>query len=167
MQNKHAMLMALLLMTGAVSGCSDEDKASSNAAPEQDVQTEQAQTQPESAPETAAPAEAEGTVTTALPRNMDPDMKPKQLDLNAAVTLKGTITFKDLEGGFYALITESGQRFALQGLEEKYRQHGLVVSVTGKSMPDMKTITQFGIPFKVETVEILDDTMVRPEGEEM
>tara|TARA_B100002049_G_C15943244_1_gene317272 strand:- start:278 stop:712 length:435 start_codon:yes stop_codon:yes gene_type:complete len=77
-------------------------------------------------------------------------------------TLTGTIVYKEMEGGFYALITKDGGRFTLHGIKEKYRQNGLVVKVTGKQQPDLMTITQFGTVFQVEDIVIVDDSKVKP-----
>lgn len=74
----------------------------------------------------------------------------------------GSIVYKDMEGGFYALVTKNGDHYTLQGLDKKYHQNGLVVKVTGQPMPDVMSITMFGTVFKVADVEIISDAMVKP-----
>lgn len=80
---------------------------------------------------------------------------------NATITVSGIIEYKTFEGGFFAFIANDGRQFTPQGLEEQYRQHGLLVTLTGKPMPDVMTITQFGTAFKVEAVTEVDDSNVK------
>ena len=40
------------------------------------------------------------------------------------VSMKGSIIYKDLEGGFYAFIAENGDRYTLHGLDETYQKNG-------------------------------------------
>lgn len=72
--------------------------------------------------------------------------------------ITGTIEYKNFEGGFYALEAKDGQSYLLMGLASRYQRHGLVVEVTGQLKPDTITFQQYGTPFKVESVTILDDS---------
>ena len=76
------------------------------------------------------------------------------------VTMKGSIIYKDLEGGFYAFIAENGDRYTLHGLDETYQKNGLVVEVKGTPKPDMMTFTQFGTVLQVSSVKVLDTSKV-------
>ncbi|AWL11496.1 hypothetical protein HMF8227_01007 [Saliniradius amylolyticus] len=77
------------------------------------------------------------------------------------VQLTGTIEYKNFEGGFYALEAKDGQSYLLMDLSSRYQRHGLVVEVTGQLQPDTITFQQYGTPFKVEAVTILDDSNAR------
>lgn len=79
---------------------------------------------------------------------------------HSKVTLKGTIVFKEMEGGFYAFISDNGERYTLQKLDKKFHRNGLIVKVTGMPKPDVMTITQYGTVMQVESVEILDASRV-------
>lgn len=76
------------------------------------------------------------------------------------VTMKGSIIYKDLEGGFYAFIAENGDRYTLHGLDETYQKNGLIVEVKGTPKPDMMTFTQFGTVLQVTSVKVLDTSKV-------
>lgn len=111
----------------------------------------------------AEPAQADvqpAALTEAQPQPSA--VSQEQATMVKGTVLTGTIVYKTFEGGFFALIGDDGKPYTLHGLARKYQQNGLKVRVTGEPKPDMMTITQFGTVFKVESVEILDDSMVRP-----
>ena len=83
-----------------------------------------------------------------------------EASIKESVTLKGSIIYKELEGGFFAFITESGDRFTLHGLDEDYHQNGLIVEIEGVTKPEMMTITQFGTVLEVREVKVLDASKV-------
>ncbi len=76
------------------------------------------------------------------------------------VKLTGTIIYKDIEGGFYAFISDNGDRYTLHGLDEAFQQNGLIVEVEGVAAPDMMTFTQFGTVLKVSNVKVLDASRI-------
>lgn len=86
----------------------------------------------------------------------------EESEMEKSQAITGSIVYKDMEGGFYALVTENGDHYTLKGLDKKYHQNGLVVKVTGQPMPDVMSITMFGTVFKVADVEIISDAMVKP-----
>ena len=61
-----------------------------------------------------------------------------EADAKGEVTMKGSIFYKDLEGGFYAFIVE----------------------VKGTPKPDLMTFTQFGTVLQVTSVKVLDTSKV-------
>ncbi len=81
-------------------------------------------------------------------------------NVKGEVSMKGSIIYKDLEGGFYAFIAENGDRYTLHGLDETYQKNGLVVEVEGTPKPDMMTFTQFGTVLQVSSVKVLDTSKV-------
>ena len=99
-----------------------------------------------------------------LPKELiaEPVTQAEAIENNAKgeVTMKGSIVFKDLEGGFYAFIAENGDRYTLHGLDETYQKNGLIVEVKGTPKPDMMTFTQFGTVLEVSGVKVLDTSKV-------
>lgn len=83
-------------------------------------------------------------------------------DAKTVQSLTGTIVYKNMEGGFYAFDAEDGKHYTLQGLSNEYRKNGLKVKVTGSPMPEVMTFTQYGTVFQVDSIEVLDDSQVKP-----
>jgi hypothetical protein len=102
--------------------------------------------------------------TESMPKELvaEPVTQAEAVEDNAKgeVTMKGSIIYKDLEGGFYAFIAENGDRYTLHGLDETYQKNGLVVEVKGTPKPDMMTFTQFGTVLQVSSVKVLDTSKV-------
>lgn len=150
-----ALLAASLLFTA----CKDEAEANDTAS----INTEETQqTSTMAVDQTHAPKQLADHVKVVEDRD-----KMKEQTQSDSVIITGTVTYKDLEGGFFGLIAEDGQRYLLQSIPNKYRQHGLVVKVTGNLRKDIMTIQQFGTPLEVTEVEIIDDSMVKPINNEM
>ena len=67
------------------------------------------------------------------------------------VATHGTVTYIDLEGGFYGILADDRERYLPFGLDERYHVDGMRIAFAGKIMRDVMTIQQWGTP-----VEILD-----------
>ena len=74
------------------------------------------------------------------------------------VTYTGTIVYKHLEGGFFALHTHKGRKYTLKGLQPAYRRNGLVAEVSGVVDESAITFTQYGKLLIVKSVVTLDDS---------
>jgi len=71
---------------------------------------------------------------------------------NATYVAKtGTVTFVDLEGGFYGIVADDGERYLPLDLDETYRVDGMRLTFVGEVARDVATIQQWGTP-----VEIID-----------
>ena len=70
-------------------------------------------------------------------------------------TLKGRIEKSDVEGGVWLLVTDSGDRYQLEGGDRELYIQGRTVSVTGKEQNDMMGFGMMGSLFKVKKYEIL------------
>lgn len=70
-----------------------------------------------------------------------------------AITGTGTVTYIDLEGGFYGIIGDDGARYLPLDLEEAYQQDGLEVRFTLTPAEGMVTIQQWGMPVNVVSIE--------------
>ena len=67
------------------------------------------------------------------------------------ISANGTVTYVDLEGGFYGIVTDDGERYLPIGLEDRYRVDGMRLTFSGRVVPDAVTLQQWGTP-----IEILD-----------
>ncbi|MDT8358214.1 MAG: hypothetical protein RQ758_06895 [Methanomicrobiaceae archaeon] len=68
------------------------------------------------------------------------------------ITDSGTVTYVELEGGFYGIVADDGTRYLPQNLPEEFAQDGLEVTFTAKVLRDVATIQQWGTP--IEIIEI-------------
>ncbi|MFQ5570137.1 MAG: hypothetical protein ACE5G0_10720 [Rhodothermales bacterium] len=70
----------------------------------------------------------------------------------------GTITYQDLEGGFYGLVAEDGRQYYPLNLAEDFQQDSLHVHFRTRRRTDVVSIIMWG-----EIIEILE---MRPVGSE-
>lgn len=143
-------IVALLTASLSLTACSGEEESGENLMAEKSSNA-----MPEKAPQ---PASKE--LPTTLTAKPTPEPIAKDVSVDDEVTLTGSIIFKELEGGFYAFIAESGDRYTLHNLEEQFQQNGLIAKVTGVPKPKMMTFTQFGTVLQVTSVEIIDSSKV-------
>lgn len=71
----------------------------------------------------------------------------------ATITGTGTITYIDLEGGFYGIVAEDGGHYLPIDLDEAFRQDGLEVRFTLEPAKDVATIQQWGMAVRVVSME--------------
>ncbi|MDF1553994.1 MAG: hypothetical protein P1P84_13070 [Deferrisomatales bacterium] len=64
----------------------------------------------------------------------------------------GTVAYKDLEGGFYAIDGDDGEKYDPINLPEAFRKDGLRVKATARLKPEMMGFHMYGAI--VEIVEI-------------
>ncbi|WP_269520437.1 ribose-phosphate pyrophosphokinase [Alteromonas sp. BMJM2] len=141
----HALLVLTALLS--LSACTEEDKnVESTMYEKQEPKTDK--------------MKAQENLPTELKAEPVTQAEAKEVSLNDSVTLKGSIIYKELEGGFFAFITEDGDRFTLHGLDKEYHQNGLIVEIEGVTKPEMMTITQFGTVLEVLNVKVLDTSKV-------
>lgn len=109
--------------------------------------------------------ESEVTQASNLPSSLVADpvtqLEAKENSEKHEVTLTGTILYKDLEGGFYAFITENGKHYTPHGLDETYRKNGLLVEIKGITKPNIMTTTQFGTVLQVTSVKVISSENVK------
>lgn len=87
-----------------------------------------------------------------------PPETPEAAPVRGHVSGMGTITFFDLEGGFYGLVADDGAKYDPMTLDEAFQQDGLRVRFRARLRTGVMTIRQWGKP-----VEILE--MARLDGE--
>ena len=69
----------------------------------------------------------------------------------------GTITYFDLEGGFYGLVADDGARYNVMDLDETFEEDGLRVRFHVRLPSGVMTIRQWGKPAEVITMSRLDE----------
>ena len=67
----------------------------------------------------------------------------------------GTISHIDLEGGFYGLIADDGQRYLPKDLAREFRVDGLRVRFQVKILTGVASIYMWGTPVEVLSIEKL------------
>ena len=69
----------------------------------------------------------------------------------------GTITYVDLEGGFYGIVADNGERYLPASLPAEFQQDGLRVTFVVEPSGETATIQQWGTPVEIIEIET-DDT---------
>jgi hypothetical protein len=75
--------------------------------------------------------------------------------LITTINTQAIIHYFNFEGGFYGIVTESGQKLLPINLAKNYQQAGTVVKIKGKLLDDMITIQQWGKAFKISDIELV------------
>ena len=78
--------------------------------------------------------------------------------------MRGTIVYKDLEGGFYGFDADNGKKYQPKGLPREYRKNGLVVEISGSIDNQMSSIQQYGEILKVSSIKVIDDSKVKQQN---
>jgi len=67
-------------------------------------------------------------------------------------TSSGTVTFIDLEGGFFGIVTDAGDHYLPLDLPEEYRIDGMRVVFTAYETRDAATFAMWGIPVQLASI---------------
>ena len=62
----------------------------------------------------------------------------------------------DPSNGFFGLVTKKGTKLLPMNLTKTYHQHGAIVKFRGVMLKEMVTIQQWGTPFKIEDIELIE-----------
>jgi hypothetical protein len=65
----------------------------------------------------------------------------------------GTVTYQDLEGGFYGIIGDDGEKYDPLDLDSKYRKDGLRVAFEATEARGTATIHMWGTPVNLDYIE--------------
>ncbi|WOF15211.1 DUF333 domain-containing protein [Methanoplanus sp. FWC-SCC4] len=68
----------------------------------------------------------------------------------------GTVTYIDLEGGFYGIIADDGTKYLPLNLDDYFKKDNLTVKFTATEKKDTMTVQQWGTPVEIEEMEISD-----------
>ena len=66
-----------------------------------------------------------------------------------------TVKYLNFEGGFYGLVSSTGEKLLPMNLAKEYQLEGTKLKVKGQLIKDMMTIQQWGEPFKITDVELI------------
>ena len=74
---------------------------------------------------------------------------------DGAITIAGEVVYVHLEGGFWGIIGDDGQRYDALDLPSQLRRDGLRVRVTVRPMPETIGFHMWGAPVRVLDGETL------------
>jgi hypothetical protein len=66
--------------------------------------------------------------------------------------VSGTVTFIDLEGGFYGIVADDGARYLPLNLPEEFAEDGLAITAEVVVKEDVATIQQWGTPVEIVSI---------------
>ena len=69
--------------------------------------------------------------------------------------IQGTVQYIDLEGGFWAIITESNEKYNPMNLPDRFPKEDLKVAVKAKLRYDVGSVHIFGNIMKIQSIETL------------
>ncbi|NMD53410.1 hypothetical protein HG547_17555 [Shewanella sp. DNRA4] len=69
-----------------------------------------------------------------------PSISPK----GEGMMLQGTVRYLNLEGGFWGIIADTGQKILPKNLPQEYRKDGIRLSFSAQEITGMMTIQQWG-----------------------
>ena len=96
--------------------------------------------------------EVPGTEPNVSESNNSPSSGSPTTPNSETLEIQGTVVYKDLEGGFFAIDGDDGQKYNPVNLSESFRKDGLKVKVTARPNADAMTVHMYGTV--VEIVEI-------------
>ena len=70
----------------------------------------------------------------------------------SVISFTGQVTWQDIEGGFYGIITPDGTKYLPQNLPAGYQTDGVTVDITGILVPDVVTMQMWGEPIEIKTI---------------
>ncbi|MCP4984957.1 MAG: hypothetical protein GY928_02475 [Colwellia sp.] len=66
-----------------------------------------------------------------------------------------TVKHYDFEGGFFGLVSNSGEKLLPMNLAKKYKIAGTTLKIRGHTIKSMMTIQQWGTAFEIIEVELI------------
>ncbi len=69
------------------------------------------------------------------------------------ISFTGTVTWVELEGGFFGIIADDGKRYEPINLPEQYAQEGVQVTVTASIREDYASIYMWGTIIEILSIE--------------
>lgn len=89
-----------------------------------------------------------GCRTTEETPSADGSTQPQLVD-----GMTGTVTYMDLEGGFYGILGDDGEKYFPLNLDPSYREDGLRVRFTVRERNDVMTTTMWGKTVELTAIE--------------
>ncbi|HOI13060.1 MAG TPA: DUF333 domain-containing protein [Methanoculleus sp.] len=81
-------------------------------------------------------------------------------DTRRTVATNGTVTYIDLEGGFYGIVTDDGRNYLPTDLPTEYRQDGLRVQFSADVQDDAAGIQMWGTPVEIRSIEVIEGALL-------
>lgn len=81
-------------------------------------------------------------------------------DTRRTVAANATVTYIDLEGGFYGLVTDDGRKFLPGNLPAEYRRDGLLVQFSADVQDDGAGIQMWGTPVEIRSIELVEGVLL-------
>lgn len=69
------------------------------------------------------------------------------------IEARGTVQFVELEGGFYGIVADDGQRYDPTNLDEAYEEDGLRVRFRARERDDLMSIRMWGRIVEIISIE--------------
>lgn len=88
-------------------------------------------------------------------KKLDPIIKQAEPSMKKVLSYRGTVKYFDFEGGFFGVVTDTGEKFLTSGLPAEFLQDGAIIEFSGHEIKDIATIQQWGVPFKVEKSKLI------------
>ena len=82
----------------------------------------------------------------------------EEAPLSDIVSDVGTVRYVDLEGGFYGIVTERGERYLPMNLDEEFQKDGLDLRFRARVAEGVMTTQMWGQP--VEIIEAMEVTFM-------
>jgi hypothetical protein len=67
-----------------------------------------------------------------------------------------TVIFVKLEGGFYGLLAQDGSKLLPINLAPQYQIPNTTLNIQGKKVEGMMPIQQWGVPFEIINIELVE-----------
>ncbi len=69
------------------------------------------------------------------------------------ITVTGTITYIDLEGGFYGFVADNGDRYFPVNLDQQFKVNNKKVRIEGKIRKSVMTTVMWGTPLEILKIQ--------------
>lgn len=71
------------------------------------------------------------------------------------IMLQGTVRYMNLEGGFWGIVADNGQKILPKNFPEEYRKDGLRLSFSAQEITGMMTIQQWGTLSNLSNISVI------------
>jgi hypothetical protein len=76
--------------------------------------------------------------------------------IDRSFSKQGTVRYIDLEGGFYGIITPTGEKYLPMNLAPEFRVDGLPVEFTARERQDISNTAMWGIPVELISIRTMN-----------
>ena len=84
---------------------------------------------------------------------------------DSTVVIEGRVSYKDIEGGFWAIDADDGRRFMPLNLPGAFQQDDLRVTVKANLRPDVVGLHMYGPSIEILEIRRRESKMIVPMGE--